>query len=218
MKTKLYSLFFVGLLVLAACDQAPQSAKGAPDNSSLNTKLGNTNKSYHFTSIQEGCHTYQRVFSSTHDMCWGLQVDAINNSCALAERQEYFKIYCEPQLQWSGSDYAKLKIKHSKRSFVECELSETHQLPISQFTNSRELIMYHTTTRAAIMQSYSDGLFSLSMQLFDITTNRLLARIQKQWKDQAPAPWTLSAPQHLNSPQLTCLVQLGQNTDNDSLN
>jgi hypothetical protein len=60
---------------------------------------GTTSYDYEFTLTD--CATGKKTFTSLAAMCTSLQSDSFNNSCALANRQDFFTSHCPGTFQQS---------------------------------------------------------------------------------------------------------------------
>jgi hypothetical protein len=55
--------------------------------------------SYDYSFLETGCETGAHTFDTLADMCAGLQSDSLNNSCAIAARQNFFQMHCTGTFQ-----------------------------------------------------------------------------------------------------------------------
>ena len=213
MRVQLTSVI-LACVMLSGCDQPPKtkSLGGGGNTSQGQQEKGNTEKSYLFKQADGSCQTYNRAFSSNFEMCLGLQVESINNSCALQERKAYHKIHCGT-MKWTedtNPGLAEQLMKNSNGKFVSCTLKETSLPEITQFTSAPTMLMQHTSSRAIVSHSLVDGKISISMTLIDVRTNKSVS-LRKVWKkDEAASELPLAAPDALGSPILSCLVERSQ--------
>lgn len=199
-------------LLATGCDQPPNSR-----NNDLNDKESHSPtpqvKSYRFKSAVGNCDTYQRTFETQLEMCYAIQVPELNSDdCAEAERFVFFQQHCDGIVY--EPEQARQKVIHTDGNSVDCELSERDLPSIRHFTGTNRLVMEHTSTRAVVTHSGSNGRMVLRLALHDINTNKQITRVQKVWQDETE-PLSVSAPAAMGSPVLTCLLSLAQDPDRD---
>lgn len=189
---------------VAACDQNPNSRKQDLSKILEQQKLNNEQNvdSYRFVDTNKKCDTMQRTFRDKLEMCLGLQVESINNSCAIDQRKAFFAEHCEG-LEWSPRT-AETGLKETNGKYVECILTENGQKPVTQFSSQVTMVMNGQTTRAVIMHGLREGQIALKMDLFSIDDNSQISAARKLFQDETETVVINEG----GSPSLACKVTL----------
>lgn len=189
------------LLAILACQQP--GGLGKPDTPPQQKILPPKSfYSYRFTeknSFNETtCDTKVRQFENEDQLCWSLQIDQNNETCALSDRQKHFKEYCGARL-WDPLAAA-TQLQEAPYSF-ECYYSEKDLVePIYQVTKFNGLylkgnlkgffVLYEASPKnlvtfraleadGTLITDYSQSVSPAALQSFDWQLNdESLAQIQ----------------------------------------
>lgn len=200
------------LVAVIGCDKAPSNHDHSNGNSpSAQGSVAKKKLSYEFTEV--GCTTGIRHYSNLLELCLGLQIEQLNNNCALVQRKSSYATNCSNFGAWDAAA-AEVTLKESNGHYVECIFSEEGAADISQFSSQFNMLMEQKTTNAFITQGLKDGHIGLRMIISDKVTGQEIAAVQKNFQDETRTV-DLEASQAVGHPRLSCRVTVTRDARKD---